>query len=216
MMQTWGVLNTAQRAVGCMATASRTNRLSTALVLLMILSALTPMLAPHMGIETITNHDDFPETLQRAARTMDSGSRAPCPTVQSDGGTAGDAGNTTATAKSQGNDPTVTNLDGCVDTSDTEDWYGIQLSANKDVVIQLRDFGDGTNTDFDLVVSDSTGGNPQTGTGYVDYSLTYSATERVEFTTNTTTAGMHYVQVWQYNGDGNYKLDIWNRAKVNR
>ncbi|MCS5535911.1 MAG: hypothetical protein NZ802_08665, partial [Candidatus Poseidoniales archaeon] len=78
----------------------------------------------------------------------------------------------------------------------------------------LRDFGDGTNTDFDLVVSDSTGGNPQTGTGYVDYSMTYAATERVEFTTNSTNAGMHYVQVWQYNGDGNYKLDIWTNNSV--
>ena len=181
MMQTWGVLNTAHRALGCMATASRTNRLSIALVLLMILSALTPMLAPHMGIESTTDNNDSPETLKRADRTMDSGSRAPCPAVQSDAGTAGDAGNTTATAKSQGSDPTVTNLDGCIDTTDTEDWYGVQLSANKDVVIQLRDFGDGTNTDFDLVVSDSTGGNPQTGTGYVDYSLTYSATERDKF-----------------------------------
>ena len=213
-MHSWGGLNTAHRAVGSMATASRTNHLSTALVLLMILSALAPILTPHMGFDVATDDETHPNALKQADRTMDTGARAPCPTVQSDGGTAGDAGNTTATAKSQGNDPTVTNLDGCIDTTDTEDWYGIQLSANKDVVIQLRDFGDGTNTDFDLVVSDSTGGNPQTGTGYVDYSLTYSATERVEFSTNTTTAGMHYVQVWQYNGDGNYKLDIWTNNSV--
>ena len=174
-----------------MATAYRTNHLSTALVLLMILSALAPILTPHMGIDVATDDETHPNALKQADRTMDTGARAPCPATQTDAGTPGDAGNTTATAKSQGNDPTVTNLDGCIDTTDTEDWYGIQLSANKDVVIHLRDFGDGTNTDFDLVVSDSTGGNPQTGTGYVDYSLTYSATERVEFTTNTTTAGMH-------------------------
>ena len=197
-----------------MATAYRTNHLSTALVLLMILSALAPMMASHMGVDVVTDDEIHPNALKTADRTMDTGARAPCPTVQSDGGTAGDAGNTTATAKSQGNDPTVTNMDGCIDTSDTEDWYGIQISANKDVVVVLRDFGDGTNTDFDLVVSDSTGGNPQTGTGYVDFSMTYAATERVEFTTNSTNAGMHYVQIWQYNGDGNYKLDIWTNNSV--
>mgnify|MGYP003321944165 FL=1 len=197
-----------------MATAYRTNHLSTALVLLMILSALAPMMASHMGVDVVTDDEIHPNALKKADRTMDTGARAPCPTVQSDGGTAGDAGNTTATAKSQGNDPTVTNMDGCIDTSDTEDWYGIQISANKDVVVVLRDFGDGTNTDFDLVVSDSTGGNPQTGTGYVDFSMTYAATERVEFTTNSTNAGMHYVQIWQYNGDGNYKLDIWTNNSV--
>ena len=213
-MQTWGVLNTAQRAVVTMATAARTNHLSTALVMLMLISVLTPMVAPHMGIEVVSEENIQPETLKQADRTMDTGGRAPCSTVQSDGGSAGDAGNTTATAKSQGSDPTVTNLDGCVDTTDTEDWYGVQLSSNKDVVIQLRDFGDGTNTDFDLVVSDSTGGNPATGTGYVDFSMTYGATERVEFTTNSTNAGMHYIQVWQYAGDGNYKLDIWTNNSV--
>ncbi|MDP6844181.1 MAG: CARDB domain-containing protein, partial [Candidatus Thalassarchaeaceae archaeon] len=197
-----------------MATAHRTNYLSTALVLLMILSALAPMMAPHMGIEVVSEENDYPNALKQADRTMDTGGRAPCSAVQSDGGTAGDAGNTTATAKSQGSDPTVTNLDGCIDTSDTEDWYGMQVSANKDVVVVLRDFGDGTNVDFDLVVSDSTGGNPQTGTGYVDFSMTYGTTERVEFTTNSTTAGMHYIQVWQYNGDGNYKLDIWTNNSV--
>mgnify|MGYP001249439845 FL=1 len=197
-----------------MAAANRTNRMSTALVLLMILSALAPMMAPHFGIETVD--DDNPETnaLKQADRTMNTGGRAPCPAVQSDAGTAGDAGNTTATAKSQGSDPTVTNMDGCVDATDDQDWYSMQISANKDVVIVLRDFGDGTNIDFDLVVSDSTGGNPATGTGYVDYSMTYSATERVEFTTNSTNAGMHYLQIWQYAGDGNYKVDIWVNNSV--
>ncbi|MEE2759241.1 MAG: CARDB domain-containing protein [Candidatus Thermoplasmatota archaeon] len=197
-----------------MATANRTNRLSTALVLLMILSALAPMMAPHFGVDRVAEENTHPDALKQADRTMNTGARAPCPAVQSDAGTAGDAGNTTATAKSQGSDPTVTNLDGCVDSTDDQDWYGIQVSANKDVVVVLRDFGDGTNVDFDLVVSDSTGGNPATGTGYVDYSMTYAATERVEFTTNSTTAGMHYIQVWQYNGDGNYKLDVWTNNSV--
>ena len=197
-----------------MATASRTNRLSTSLVLLMILSALAPMMAPHFGIEPVGDENPETNTLKQADRTMNTGGRAPCPAVQSDAGTAGDAGNTTATAKSQGSDPTATNLDGCVDTTDTQDWFSMQVSANKDIVVVLRDFGDGTNTDFDLLLGDSTGGNQQTGAGYVDLSMTYAATERVEFTTNTTTAGMYYIQVWQYNGDGNYKLDVWVNNSV--
>ena len=184
-----------------MAAANRTNRMSTALVLLMIFSALAPMMAPHFGIEPVDDENPETNALKQADRTMNTGGRAPCPAVQSDAGTAGDAGNTTATAKSQGSDPTVTNMDGCVDATDDQDWYSMQISANKDVVIVLRDFGDGTNIDFDLVVSDSTGGNPATGTGYVDYSMTYAATERVEFTTNSTNAGMHYLQIWQYAGD---------------
>ena len=197
-----------------MAAANRTNRMSTALVLLMIFSALAPMMAPHFGIEPVDDENPETNALKQADRIMNTGGRAPCPAVQSDAGTAGDAGNTTATAKSQGSDPTVTNMDGCVDATDDQDWYSMQISANKDVVIVLRDFGDGTNIDFDLVVSDSTGGNPATGTGYVDYSMTYAATERVEFTTNSTNAGMHYLQIWQYAGDGNYKVDIWVNNSV--
>ena len=197
-----------------MAAANRTNRMSTALVLLMIFSALAPMMAPHFGIEPVDDENPETNALKQADRTMNTGGRAPCPAVQSDAGTAGDAGNTTATAKSQGSDPTVTNMDGCVDATDDQDWYSMQISANKDVVVVLRDFGDGTNIDFDLVVSDSTGGNPATGTGYVDYSMTYAATERVEFTTNSTNAGMHYLQIWQYAGDGNYKVDIWVNNSV--
>ena len=214
MSHSWGVLNTAHRAVGGMATAYRTNHLSTALVMLMILSALAPMMAPHTGIEVVSDDDTHPNTLKQADRTMETGGRAPCSAVQSDGGTAGDAGNTTATAKSQGSDPTVTNMDGCVDTTDDQDWYSMQVSAGKDIVVVLRDFGDGTNTDFDLLLADSTGGNQQTGTGYVDLSMTYATTERVEFTTNSTTAGMFYIQVWQYAGDGNYKVDIWVNTSV--
>ena len=213
-MQTRGVLNTAQRTVVSMATASRTYRLSTSLVLLMIISALTPMLASHVGVETTAGNDASPETLKRADRPMDTGARANCPAVQNDGGSAGDAGNTTATAKAQGSDPTQVGLNGCIDTNDLEDWYGLQLSANKDLVVQLRDFGDGTNIDFDIYLSDSTGGNPATGAGYVAGAATYAASERFEFTTNSSTAGTYYIQVVQYNGDGTYKLDFWTNNSV--
>jgi hypothetical protein len=182
--------------------------------MLMLISVLTPMVAPHMGIEVVTEETTQPEALKQADRSMDTGGRAPCPAVQSDGGSAGDAGNTTATAKAQGSDPTQVGLDGCIDTTDLEDWYGVQLSANKDIVVQLRDFGDGTNTDFDIYLSDSTGGNPATGAGYVASGASYSANERFEFTTNSSTAGTYYIQVVQWAGDGNYKLDFWTNNSV--
>ncbi|MDG1525453.1 MAG: CARDB domain-containing protein, partial [Candidatus Thalassarchaeaceae archaeon] len=172
------------------------------------------MLTPHMGIEVVSDENTQPDTLKKADRTMDTGGRANCPAVQNDGGTAGDAGNTTATAKAQGSDPTQVGLNGCIDTSDLEDWYGVQLSANKDLVVQLRDFGDGTNIDFDIYLADNTGGNPATGAGYVAAGATYAANERFEFTTNSSTAGTYYIQVVQYNGDGTYKLDFWTNNSV--
>lgn len=210
------MLNTALQAVRNMAETSRMSlNVCRSVVLIMLLASLTPLIAPVM--ETVTDNTEptqLPITELKLRDATLTGARAPCPTVQTDGGTAGDAGNTTATAKSQGSDPTVLDLDGCIDTSDTEDWYGLQISANKDVVVILRDFGDGTTIDFDLVVSDSTGGNQQTGTGYVGLSLTYATSERVEFTTNASNAGMHYIQIWQYNGDGSYKLDFWVNNSV--
>ena len=64
--------------------------------------------------------------------------RAPCPAIQNDGGSAGDSGNTTGTAKSLGTDPT-TSIQGCVDTADSTDWYSVQISQgyNIDVVLTL-------------------------------------------------------------------------------
>ena len=190
-----------------MATVHRTNRVSTALVLLMILSALAPMMAPHFGVESITEESQEPNTLKQAEKPINTGGRAPCPAVQSDGGTAGDAGNTTATAKALGSDPS-TGITGCIDTTDTDDWYGIQLSANKDVVVVLSNFGDGTTVDFDLGLSDST------GVSYVAVSASYAAEERVTFTTNSTTAGTYYIQVVHWAGDGNYDVDVWTNNTV--
>ena len=197
-----------------MAAANRTNRMSTALVLLMIFSALAPMMAPHFGIEPVDDENQETNVLKQADRTMNTGGRAPCPAVQSDAGTAGDAGNTTATAKSQGSDPTVTNMDGCVDTTDTRTGTACKslptrISLSSYVTSEMEPI-------LILIWSSQTarGESLQTGAGYVDLSMTYAATERVEFTTNTTNAGMHYIQIWQYAGDGNYKVDIWVNNSV--
>ena len=190
-----------------MATVNRTNRLSTALVLLMILSALTPMMMTQMESAPDYVDENQPNTLKQIDQPMNTGGRAPCPAVQNDGGTAGDAGNTNATAKTLGNDPT-TGITGCIDSSDTQDWYGIQISANKDVVVILSNFGDGTNVDFDLAISDSS------GTSYVAVAASYSAEERATFSTNSSSAGTYYIQVHHWAGDGNYDLDIWTNVSL--
>ena len=73
----------------------------------MILSALAPMMAPHFGVDYVTEENPEPNALKQAEKPMNPGGRAPCPAVQNDGGTAGDAGNTSATAKTLGNDPST-------------------------------------------------------------------------------------------------------------
>ncbi len=52
--------------------------------------------------------DNPPEiALEKFRNSQMAGARAPCPTIQNDGGMAGDAGNTTATARQLGTDPTI-------------------------------------------------------------------------------------------------------------
>ena len=77
---------------------------------------------------------DFPaKTIDSVGPRVDTGAsgRAPCPTVQTDGGSAGDTGNTSATAKSLGTDPTngPSGVNGCVDSTDAEDLYSITTTA---------------------------------------------------------------------------------------
>ena len=66
--------------------------------------------------------------------TSGTSGRAPCPAIQNDGGSAGDAGNETATAKSLGSDPT-TSIQGCVDTADSADWYSVQISQGYNICL---------------------------------------------------------------------------------
>ena len=77
--------------------------------------------------------DNPPEiALEKFRNAQLAGARAPCPTIQNDGGTAGDAGNTTATARQLGTDPT-TQKNGCVDANDKEDWYGFSMSSGYNI-----------------------------------------------------------------------------------
>ena len=71
---------------------------SKALILLMILTALAPMVSMTTHQETSQMADadtQFPELGERIV--SEAGARAPCPSTQNDGGTSGDAAGGTST-----------------------------------------------------------------------------------------------------------------------
>ena len=180
-----------------MANTTRTNYLSISLVLLMILSALTPLLANQTGSEEQSESESgFGNLLSDISIPLQTGSRAPCSVIQNDGGTTGDAGNTTATAKMMGTDPTVSNSPGCLDSADMDDWYNITLSNNQRLDVDMTCSACG---DFDLMLHD--------GTYYYALSQNLDSNESISFSTNSTNGGVYYVRAFVYSGDGNYNLD---------
>ena len=132
--------------------------------------------------------------------------RAPCPAIQNDGGTAGDAGNETATAKSIGTDPTTT-FQGCVDSTDRRDWYEIQISQgyNVDIVLTF------TAQNYNLGIHN--------GTHWVDTSVNGNNVyeERVSTvgTRYDSVGGTFYISAEQSSGDGNYDIETWANKSVN-
>ncbi len=88
-----------------------------------------------------------------------SSGRAACPSpssLQSDGGSNGDAGSDSNTSRSLGTDPSsgATGVQGCVDATDTDDWYTVTTTAGKDVDVELVV---PAGADFDLYLVDSSG-----------------------------------------------------------
>ena len=86
--------------------------------------------------------------------------RAACPSpssLQSDGGSSGDAGADANTSRSLGTNPNsgTTGVQGCVDATDTDDWYTVTTTAGKDVDVELVV---PSGADFDLYLVDSSGG----------------------------------------------------------
>ena len=150
---------------------------------------------------------DFPaKTIDSVGPRVDTGAsgRAPCPTVQTDGGSAGDTGNTSATAKSLGTDPTngPSGVNGCVDSTDAEDLYSITTTAGKEVDVELVV---PTGADFDLYLVDAT------KTTFYDYSEYNDPLEQVS-TAGTALEGnatTFYVWINAYSGDGQYTLRVW-------
>ena len=182
---------------------------SKALILLMILTALAPMVPMTTQQDTaqVTGTDSqFPELGERIV--SEAGARAPCPSTQNDGGTSGDAAGGTGTTKSFGTDPsTSSSLSGCVDSTDRLDFYAVNLSAGKDFTFELTV---PTGADFDLYLKDST------NTSYLEISEYNDPLESFTFITNSSSAGLYYVVISQYTSDGGYGMEMWTNNSVAR
>mgnify|MGYP003306695891 CR=1 FL=1 len=180
----------------------------------MMMMSLTPLVTADYDKEIEQGKElnestvfDFPvKTLDSVGPRVDTGTsgRAPCPAVQTDGGTAGDSGNTSATAKSLGTDPTngPSGVSGCVDSADPEDLYSITTTAGKEVDVELVV---PSGADFDLYLVDATKST------FYDYSEYNDPLEQVS-TTGTVLEGnatTFYVFINAYSGDGQYTLRVW-------
>ncbi len=173
---------------------------SKALILLMILTALAPMVQMPTEQAPEQNNIFEPQSLELGERnTFETGGRAVCPSTQNDGGTSGDAANNTNTTKSFGTDPSSQNVPGCVDANDLFDFYSVTLTAGKDYSVELTV---PTGADFDLYLVDS-------NTTILESSEYNDPLESFIFITNSSNAGTYYVVVSRYTSDGGYTLDMW-------
>ena len=178
---------------------------SFALIALLILTAAAPLV--DLAEESPTNNDVDVDSnkLKLGDRiSTNAGSRAPCPAVQSDGGTTGDTGNTSSTAKSLGTDPTngPNGVSGCIDSADPEDMYAITTTAGKEVDIELVV---PAGADFDLYILDATMSTAYDLSEYND-PLEKVSTAGTSLEGNATT---FYVWINAYSGDGQYTLRVW-------
>jgi len=155
---------------------------------------------------------DFPaKTIDELGPRINAGTsgRAPCSAVQTDAGSAGDSGNTSATAKSLGTDPNngPTGVTGCVDTTDTEDMYSVTTSSGKDVDVELVV---PTGADFDLYLVDAT------KSIFYDYSEYNDPLEKVTSGSSNLSgqATTFYIWINAYSGDGQYTLRVWTNNTV--
>ena len=187
-------------------------RMAISLTLLFLFSAMMPMasaLDEYTGFEKSKSQEQSNEHQQPKKlifkdpdQKPKTSGRAACVT-QSDAGTPGDAGSNANTSRSLGTNPNSgqSGTQGCVDSADTEDWYGITTTAGKDVDVELTV---PANADFDLYLRDSSG-------SIVDSSESVTSLEKVSTagTSLSSNAGTFYVEVYVYSGDGQYSLRTW-------
>ena len=187
-------------------------RMAVSLTLLFLFAAMVPMVSAideKTGFEKTTSKEQTKESQQptklvfeKPKQKQSTSGRAACVT-QSDAGTPGDAGSDANTSRSLGTNPNSgqSGDQGCIDASDTEDWYAITTTAGKDVDIELTV---PAGADFDLNLIDSSG-------TIVDQSFSTTALEKVSTsgTSLSSNAGTFYVEVFIYSGDGQYSLRTW-------
>ena len=162
-----------------------------------------------MEQDVTENYGFEPQSLELGERIVSqTGARAPCPSTQSDGGfNAGDAPGNNTTSLSFGSDPsTAARLPGCVDTTDTLDFYMVNLTAGNDFTFELTV---PTGADFDLYLLD-------TSSTILQSSEYNDPLESFVHITNSSNAGTYYVVVSQYSSDGGYYMEMWTNSSSAR
>ncbi len=187
---------------------------------LLLLSVLLPLAA-------VNGQDEWPkidgsdqgqtnesEKIVLTKVTSRAGGRAACaaPASQTDMGSAGDAGDNRSYARSLGDDPQFTNKTGCVDYVDWMDYYTFNMSSSgMDVEFELTIPLPVTTNDFDLILEDANG-------SLLDDSWGNNPVEHVSTagTAGSGVAGLYYLLVSQYSGDGDYTLAAWTNSSLPR
>ncbi|RZD47281.1 MAG: hypothetical protein CXT68_04465 [Methanobacteriota archaeon] len=179
--------------------------------LLFLTAAFAPLATNQipLGIDEVftseTNED--PRELTKinvlpGTRTVNNaGGRAPCPTIQTDAGMTGDAGNESNTSRPLGQNPT-TSKTGCMDATDSSDWYSFSYTQGKDIDIELVV---PAGADFDLYLYDD-------ANQYLADSSEYN--DPLEKVTSVGSqisgvAGTYYIALYMYSGDGGYTVRTW-------
>ena len=178
-----------------------------------IITALSPLISIHdlttdSDNDTKTNPFGEPILLDELRKDIRNAVGQPCPAIQNDGGSPGDAGNaTTNTAKDLGTNPT-TSFTSCADTADIEDWYEFTMDQDYNIEVTMSNY----QNDYDLALAfEDNGSYFAADTSYYD--------DPVETVTSIgssieSTPGTYWIVVFPYNQGGgssigDYDLDIW-------
>ena len=178
-----------------------------------IITALSPVISIHdlttdSDNDTKTNPFGEPILLDELRKDIRNAVGQPCPAIQNDGGSPGDAGNaTTNTAKDLGTNPT-TSFTSCADTADIEDWYEFTMDQDYNIEVTMSNY----QNDYDMALAfEDNGSYFAADTSYYD--------DPVETVTSIgssieSTPGTYWIVVFPYNQGGgssigDYDLDIW-------
>ena len=181
--------------------------------IMFIITALSPLMSVYdsstnAGNETKTNPFGEPVLLDDLRKDIRNAVGQPCPAIQNDGGSPGDAGNaTTNTAKDLGTNPT-TSFTSCADTADVEDWYEFTMDQDYNIEVTMSNYAN----DYDLYLAIEDNGSYLA----VDASEYDDPEESVTTLGSSieSTPGTYWIVVFPYNAGGgssigDYDLDIW-------
>ena len=181
--------------------------------IMFIITALTPIISIHHSpdntdVDNEINPFGEPILKDDLRKDIKHAVGQPCPALQNDGGSPGDAGNaTTNTAKDLAANPTIS-FTGCADTADVEDWYEFTMDQDYNVEATMTNYAN--DYDLYLVFEDN-------GSYYIaDSSEFGDPTESVSSVGSTieSTPNTYWIVVLPYNQGGgssigDYDLAIW-------